>query len=208
MSTWVCRFVFGAIRVLNCVSNQEKIEAPHARGRLRLVIPLLARDPAMHAVATPPRAPDALAQARRLSIPSDVPPPYPRRLDVPDEWRRFGDQYGLTEDDLRSLLVHSPWVITPERVTGVAAHLHKALAQGDWTTCESCLSVLLRNDLRDVFDTVCECGLGWLAVVAAEQDASAKGPAGSTARLGRVLAAQLDGLLEEAVLVRSYAKGQ
>ena len=144
-------------------------------------------------------APVAAADARAS-------PMRPQLAPIPKEWQSFGEQNGLTRNDVRSLLAHAPWSLTADHVRGIAAHLHKSLARGDWVSCEVCLGVLLRNDLTGVFDTVCQCGLGWLAVVAAEQDASARGPVGSTARLGRVLAAHLDGLLEASVLAQSYAE--
>ena len=130
-------------------------------------------------------------------------PVRPQLAPIPKEWQRFGEQNGLTKNDVRSLLAHAPWSLTADHVRGIAAHLHKSLARSDWVACEICLAVLLRNDLTGVFDTVCQCGLGWFAVVAAEQDATARGAAGSTARLGRVLAAHLDGLLEAYVLAQS-----
>lgn len=147
---------------------------------------------------------------QRFSSTSEVPLSptlQPRPIDsvrshVPEAWRAFGEEHALWDEDVRCLLNHEPWDLTPWAMTELAACLTDAIQTGDWRTGQVLLAILIRSDLAPAFDVACQRGLGWLALEAANQDAAARGAVGGAARLGRVLDRQLKNLLAQVVLTR------
>lgn len=122
------------------------------------------------------------------------------RSDVPEAWQAFGDDHCLTRDDLLCLLNHEPWELSPSLLQVAADCLRQAVQGRHWRESQVLLAILIRSDLEPVFGAACQCGLGSIALEAANQNPDELGATGSTARLGRVFDAQLKGMLEEAVL--------
>lgn len=121
---------------------------------------------------------------------------------VPEAWRAFGTEHGLWREDLLCLLNQEPWEMSKRTMARLIELLTDAIQTGDWRTVQVLLAILIRSDLCDVFDVACQSGLGWLALEAANQDATARGAVGGAARLGRVLDRQLKNLLEQVALRR------
>ena len=131
---------------------------------------------------------------------------------LPEVWQRFALEHDLPYHDITSLRnFDSIDDLDDRRLMIMTNQFDRALQEDDWPLCEALLCMLLRSDLQPVFGAACECGLGWLANVATKKQAMVTGllgdPAGSTSRLGRVLAVKLD-RMAQARIAAARARGR
>lgn len=115
-----------------------------------------------------------------------------------EAWKDFGVCYQLTNTDLKILRAEDPWQLTERSVAFLACRLHDAVRSDDWESSEVVLSILVRSDVLPVIDVATNHGLGDTAHSAMASNAmDAPGAAGTTARLARLLLAQLLALVEK-----------
>lgn len=129
-------------------------------------------------------------------------PTVPRRLatvastfaDLPAEQQRFAQEHDLTFRDV-IILLNAPSLnehLDERRLMVLSMQLDASLQARDWEMAEVILCMLIRGDLRRVFDAACKCGLGYTARQAT--DKSALGSE-STVRFGRLLLKKLENLV-------------
>lgn len=125
--------------------------------------------------------------------------PTPLLSSLSPQWQTFAHEFGLSYRDVLGLMNFPPVLdLDAEKLVIIANQLEAALRSDNWPLSEALLCMLVRSDLRPVFDAACDCGLGWVATVAARKDkigrhnGSGSSDAGTTARLGYVLAVQLE----------------
>lgn len=147
--------------------------------------------PAQQPSAPPAAAPPPEQTRQRL--------PTPLLSSLSPQWQAFACEFGLSYRDVLGLMSFDPVLdLDAEKLVIIANQLEAALRTCDWPLCEALICMLVRSDLRPVFDACCDCGLGWVATVAARKDkigrynGSGTSEAGTTARLGYVLAVQLE----------------
>ena len=131
--------------------------------------------------------------------------PTPLLSNLPTAWQAFANEFGLTYRDVIGLMSFEPVAdLNAETLVVFVNQLEAALRVDDWPLSEALLCMLVRSDLRPVFDAACDCGLGWVATVAARkhQVGEARAEAGATSRLGRVLTVQLERLMAAALIAR------
>jgi len=131
--------------------------------------------------------------------------PTPLLSNLPTAWQTFAYEFGLTYRDVIGLMSFEPVAdLDAEKLVVIVNQLEAALRVDDWPLGEALLCMLVRSDLRPVFDAACDCGLGWVATVAARkhQVGEARAEAGATSRLGRVLTVQLERLMAAALIAR------
>tara|TARA_B110001452_G_C15089128_1_gene379986 strand:- start:133 stop:447 length:315 start_codon:yes stop_codon:yes gene_type:complete len=88
----------------------------------------------------------------------------------------------------------------------LARQLHEGILKDDWEVCEIVLSILVRSDLLPWSEAAADLGLGHIAQRCTESNnLDAPGSAGTTARLGRVLALRLYGLNETSAHAAAHA---
>lgn len=134
--------------------------------------------------------------------------PTPLLSNLPKAWQTFASDFGLNYRDVLGLMSYEPVPdLDAEKLVAIVNQLEAALRADDWPLSEAMLCMLVRSDLRPVFDAACSCGLGWVATVASRKNqlGNARGDFGSTARLGHVLTVQLKRLVETAVAARACA---
>ena len=142
--------------------------------------------------------------------------PTPLLSSLSPQWQTFAHEFGLSYRDVLGLMSFEPVLdLDAEKLVIIANQLEAALKSGDWPLCEALICMLVRSDLRPVFGACCDCGLGWVATVAARKDkigrhnGSGSSDAGTTARLGYVLAVQLErmaGVATQAEVLRQQRK--
>ena len=131
--------------------------------------------------------------------------PTPLLSNLPTAWQTFAYEFKLTYRDVIGLMSFEPVAdLDAEKLVVIVNQLEAALRADDWPLSEALLCMLVRSDLRPVFDAACDCGLGWVATVAArkQQIGEARAEAGATSRLGRVLTLQLERLMAAALIAR------
>lgn len=144
--------------------------------------------------------------------------PTPLLSNLPTAWQAFANEFGLTYRDVIGLMSFEPVAdLNAETLVVFVNQLEAALRVDDWPLSEALLCMLVRSDLRPVFDAACDCGLGWVAMVAARKDkigrhnGGGNSDAGMTARLGYVLAVQLErmaGVATQAEVQRQRKAGK
>lgn len=144
--------------------------------------------------------------------------PTPLLSSLSPQWQTFAHEFGLSYRDVLGLMSFEPVLdLDAEKLVIIANQLEAALKSGDWPLCEALICMLVRSDLRPVFGACCDCGLGWVATVAARKDkigrhnGSGSSDAGTTARLGYVLAVQLErmaGVATQAEVQRQRKAGK
>lgn len=150
----------------------------------------------MLGIATPTHAAEPAAAAT-LCTPTTVPRPATIAstfADLPAEQQRFAHEHDLTFRDV-IVLLNSPSLnenLDELRLMVLSMQLDASLQAHDWEMAEVILCMLIRGDLRRVFDAACKCGLGYTAM-----QATAKRVSGSesTVRFGRLLLKKLENLV-------------
>ena len=161
---------------------------------LRQVWRILSPNSAMLGIAT---STHAAGPAATLCTPTVVP-----RLatiastfaELPAEQQRFAQEHDLTFRDV-IVLLSAPSLnehLDERRLMVLSMQLEASLQAQDWEMAEVILCMLIRGDLRRLFDAACKCGLGYTA-----RQATAKLLPGSesTVRFGRLLLKKLENLV-------------